>query len=150
MKYQLAYDAMHHRHVVYVFTPVGEEMLGIYTGGEWATSLLFIPNEHLKTPEVVRHIDDLEALGTGDGRGNVICDREECEAPIAALLAYEGGVLRARMIQLKWSDETVWKDHSPLDPERDVQEQLDEKAAEFEAEKAQYRLGYTMALRVTP
>jgi hypothetical protein len=52
------------------------------------------------------------------------------------------------MIQLRWSDETEWKDFEPA--EKDVDLQINRLKAEWAACKKRYRLHYDAEFRVKP
>jgi len=52
------------------------------------------------------------------------------------------------IIQLRWSDEEVWKKLRPVDPKRPIDDQLAELRAEWLREKNRYKLKYDMELRV--
>jgi hypothetical protein len=61
--------------------------------------------------------------------------------------ATTGGTYR-RMIQLKWSDETVWKDLEPV--EEYLAAQLDRLKASWAKEKAQNNLKHDAEFRIKP
>lgn len=141
-KYKLFYELPHQR------------LLG-FTGvdGFWHRILSIpdtfwqVPDEHARA--ISERLEKLTLLATSTGVGARVVEGPEADEHMKVLLDHDNGVFRAKMIQLKWSDETVWKDWQELIPDVPTDWQLAKCKESWTADRAKYDLQYDAEFRAT-